>query len=92
MKTPTIQVLALTIRYSKCTMYVIFSLIFLDVCVVLLTVYLYCFVYVYLFFVCFCLILYVMYFYCSVYVFLLLCMFCSVYSVFIVPNATLRLP
>ena len=33
-----------------------------------------------------------MYFYCYVYVFLLLCMFCSVYSVFIVPNVTLRLP
>jgi hypothetical protein len=33
-----------------------------------------------------------MYFYCYVYVFLLLCMFCSVYSVFIVPNGTLRLP
>jgi len=26
------------------------------------------------------------------YVFLLLCMFCSVYSVFIVPTGTLRLP
>jgi hypothetical protein len=33
-----------------------------------------------------------MYFYCYVYVFLLLCMFCSVYSVFIVPTGTLRLP
>jgi hypothetical protein len=32
-----------------------------------------------------------MYFYCYVYVFLL-CMFCSVYSVFIVPTGTLRLP
>jgi len=31
-------------------------------------------------------------FYCYVYVFLLLRMFCSVYSVFIVPNSTLRLP
>jgi hypothetical protein len=31
-------------------------------------------------------------FYCSVSVFLLLCMFCSVYSVFIVPTGTLRLP
>ena len=33
-----------------------------------------------------------MYFYCYVYVFLLLCMFYSVYSVFIVPTGTLRLP
>jgi hypothetical protein len=33
-----------------------------------------------------------MYSYCYVYVFLLLCMFCSVYSVFIVPTVTLRLP
>jgi len=33
-----------------------------------------------------------MYFYCYVYVFLSLCMFCSVYSVFIVPTGTLRLP
>ena len=33
-----------------------------------------------------------MYFYCYVYVFLLLCMFRSVYSVFIVPAGTLRLP
>jgi len=31
-------------------------------------------------------------FYCYVYIFLLLCMFCSVYSVFIVPTGTLRLP
>jgi hypothetical protein len=31
-------------------------------------------------------------FFCFVYVFLLLCMFCSVYSVFIVPTATLQLP
>jgi len=30
--------------------------------------------------------------YCYIYVFLLLCMFCSVYSVFIVPTGTLRLP
>ena len=33
-----------------------------------------------------------LYFYCYVYVFLLLCMLCSVYSVFIVPTGTLRLP
>jgi hypothetical protein len=33
-----------------------------------------------------------MYFYCYVYVFLLLGMFCSVYSVFILPSGTLRLP
>jgi hypothetical protein len=33
-----------------------------------------------------------MYSYCYVYVFLLLCIFCSVYSVFIVPADTLRLP
>ena len=33
-----------------------------------------------------------MYFYCYVYVFLLLCMLCSVYSVFIMPTGTLRLP
>ena len=33
-----------------------------------------------------------MYYYCYVYVFLQLCMFCSVYSVFIVPTGTLRLP
>jgi hypothetical protein len=33
-----------------------------------------------------------MFFYCYVYVFLLSCMFCSVYSVFIVPTGTLRLP
>jgi hypothetical protein len=33
-----------------------------------------------------------MYFYCYVYLFLLLYMFCSVYSVFIVPTGTLRLP
>jgi hypothetical protein len=33
-----------------------------------------------------------MYFCCCVYVFLLLCMSCSVYSVFIVPTGTLRLP
>jgi hypothetical protein len=33
-----------------------------------------------------------MYFCCYVYVFFLLCMFCSVYSVFIVPTGTLRLP
>jgi len=32
------------------------------------------------------------YFYCYVYVFLLFCMFCSVYSVFIVPAGTFRLP
>jgi len=32
------------------------------------------------------------YFYCYVCVFLLLCMLCSVYSVFIVPTGTLRLP
>jgi len=31
-------------------------------------------------------------FYCYVYVFLLLCMFFSLYSVFIVPTGTLRLP
>jgi hypothetical protein len=31
-------------------------------------------------------------FYCYIYVFLLLCIFCSVYSVFIVPTGTLRLP
>jgi len=34
--------------------------------------------------------LYLFYYY--VYVFLLLCMLCSVYSVFIVPTGTLRLP
>ena len=51
-----------------------------------------CFVYVYLFFLCFCLILYVMYLYFYIYVFLLLCMLCAVYSVFIVPTGTLRLP
>jgi len=33
-----------------------------------------------------------MYLYCYVYIFLLFCMFCSVYSVFIVPTGTLRLP
>jgi len=33
-----------------------------------------------------------MYSYCYVYVFLLLCTLCSVYSVFIVPTGTLRLP
>ena len=33
-----------------------------------------------------------MYFYCYAYVFSLLCMFYSVYSVFIVPTGTLRLP
>jgi len=33
-----------------------------------------------------------MYFYCYFYVFLLLCMFYSVYSVFIVPTGSLRLP
>jgi hypothetical protein len=43
-------------------------------------------------FVYFCLILYVMYSYCYVYVFLLLYMACSLYSVFIVPSGTLRLP
>ena len=43
-------------------------------------------------FVCFSLILQVMYFYFYIYVFLLLCMLCSVYSAFIVPNGTLRLP
>jgi hypothetical protein len=52
----------------------------------------YCFVYVWLFFLCISLILWVMYFYRYVYVFLLLCMFCSVYSVFIVPTGTLRIP
>ena len=31
-------------------------------------------------------------YYCYVYVFLLFCMLCSVYSVFIVPTGTLRLP
>ena len=42
---------------------------------------------------CICIIyLFLFYFYCYVYVFLLLCMFCSVYSVFIVPTGTLRLP
>jgi uncharacterized membrane protein len=44
------------------------------------------------YFVCFCLILYVMFSYCYVYVLLLLCTLCSVYSVFIVPTGTLRLP
>jgi hypothetical protein len=43
-------------------------------------------------FVYFSLILYVMYSYCYVDVFLLLCVFRSVYSVFIVPAGTLRLP
>jgi len=43
-------------------------------------------------FVYICFILYFMYLYCYAYVFLLLCMFCSVYSVFIVPTGTLRLP
>jgi hypothetical protein len=33
-----------------------------------------------------------MFFYCYVYIFSLLCMFYSVYSVFIVPTCTLRLP
>ena len=33
-----------------------------------------------------------MYFYCYVYVFFLSCVFCSVYSVFIAPTDTLRLP
>ena len=33
----------------------------------------------------------IMYFYCYVYVFLLLYTFCSVYSIFIMPNGTLRL-
>ena len=64
----------------------------LVICVLVFTVFLYCFVYVYLFFLCFCLILYVMYSYCYVYVFLLLCIFCSVYSVFIMPTGTLQLP
>jgi len=32
------------------------------------------------------------YFYCYVYIFLLLCTFCSVYSLFIMPTGTLRLP
>jgi len=60
--------------------------------VYLYLLFLYSFIYVYLFFLCFCLILQVMYFYCYVHVFLLLRMFCSVYSVFIVPTGTLRLP
>jgi hypothetical protein len=60
--------------------------VYLHLCV------LYCLVYVYLFFLCFRLILYVMYFYFYIYVFFLLCMLCSVYSVFIVPTGTLRLP
>jgi hypothetical protein len=49
-------------------------------------------VYMVVCFVCLCLILYIMYFYCYVYVFFLSCMFCSVYSVFIAPSDTLRLP
>jgi len=49
-------------------------------------------VYMVVCFVCFCLILKFMYFYCYVYVFFSLCMFFSVYSVFIVPIGTLRLP
>jgi hypothetical protein len=61
------------------------------ICVLLFTLFLYCFFKVLcLFFLCFCLILKVTYFYC--YVFLLLYMLCSVYSVFIVPTGTLRLP
>ena len=53
-----------------------------------------CFIIIYVVvrFVHFCFILYVMYSYCLVHVFLLLCMLCSVYSVFIVPAGTLRLP
>jgi len=60
-------------------------------CVLVFTVFLYCF-YVYFFFLCFCLILQVKFFHCYVYAFLMLCTFCSVYSVFIVPAGTLRLP
>jgi hypothetical protein len=65
---------------------------FLVICVLVLTVFLYCFFYVYLFFLCFCLFVKFMHFYCYVYLFLLFCIFCSVYSVFIVPTDTLRLP
>jgi len=54
-------------------------------CVLVFTVFLYCFVYVYLFF-------FMLLFNSVSYVFLLLCVFCSVYSVFIVPTGTLRLP
>jgi hypothetical protein len=71
------------------------SYVFLLLCLCILTVmfmYSYCYVYVFLL-LCLCiLIVMFMYSYCYVYVFLLLCMLCSVYSVFIVPTGTLRLP
>ena len=75
-----------------CNVWVCVCVGVLVICFLVFIVFLYCFIYVCLFFLCFCLILYVMYFYCYVYVFLLLCMFWSVYSVFIVPTGTLRLP
>jgi hypothetical protein len=61
------------------------------ICVLLFTVFLYCFIYVCVFFYAFVLFCKLCIF-SVVYVFLLLCMFCSVYSVFIVPNGTLWLP
>jgi glucan phosphoethanolaminetransferase (alkaline phosphatase superfamily) len=78
------------INHMNFAAYMAFSfIIFLHVSLV---PFLFIIVYMVVCFVHFCLILYVMYFYCYVYVFSLLCTFFSVYSVFIVPTGTLRLP
>jgi hypothetical protein len=76
--------------YFYCYVYV-FLLLCLCIFIVMF-MYFYCYVYVFLLLRLCIFIVMFMYFYFYIYVFLLLCMFCSVYSVFIVPTGTLRLP
>jgi hypothetical protein len=62
------------------------------ICVLIFTVFLYCFIYIYLFFYAF--VNFVSYAILFLFLCILIAMyiFCSVYSVFIVPTGTLRLP